>query len=69
MNDAELRAFALGIRVPADGLLPPKQAAAILGRSSRTLWRLRRSDTGPEYVRRGGRFLYPIESLQNWLDR
>jgi len=49
-------------------LLSPRQAAAMLGISPRTLWGLTAADEIP-HVRIGRRVLYSRESLAAWIAR
>lgn len=47
--------------------LRPKEAAAALGVSPRTLWTW--TDAGEiPHVRRGGTVLYPVDAVRRWLD-
>jgi excisionase family DNA binding protein len=46
--------------------LRPKQAAASLGVSERTLWAWTAAGEVP-HVRKGKAVLYPVELLQKWL--
>lgn len=45
-----------------------KEAARFLRCSERTLVRLRAEGRGPPYIKEGGRILYSIRKLQDWLD-
>ena len=47
--------------------LRPREAAAALGVSERTLWTWTREGTIP-HVRRGKTVLYPVDVLRDWLD-
>ncbi|MBX7495163.1 helix-turn-helix domain-containing protein [Qipengyuania sp. 6B39] len=47
--------------------LLPKEAAQILRCSPRTLTRYRAEGTGPCYHKHGGRILYPLTSLREWV--
>lgn len=54
--------------------LPPrylrtKEAATFLSLSPRTLEKHRTYGTGPAYKKLGGRVVYAIEDLQNWVER
>ena len=46
--------------------LRPREAAAALGVSERTLWTWTREGTIP-HVRRGKTVLYPVDVLRDWL--
>src|SRR5580698_709775 len=43
-----------------------KQAAQILGLSSRTMEKHRSYGTGPQFLKLGGRVVYKIEDLHSW---
>lgn len=47
--------------------LTPAEAARPTRRSVRTLARMRAEGRGPKYHREGGRVLYPLSGLQEWL--
>lgn len=47
--------------------LRPREAAAALGVSERTLWTWTASGEIP-HIRRGKTILYPIDTLRRWLD-
>jgi excisionase family DNA binding protein len=47
--------------------LRPRDAAAALGVSERTLWTWTNEGTIP-YVRRGKTMMYPVSALVRWLD-
>ena len=49
-----------------DHLTPP-EAAYYLRRSVRTLARMRAEGRGPNYHQEGGRVLYPLVALSEWL--
>ena len=54
--------------------LPPrylctKEAARFLGLSQRTLEKHRTYGTGPRYSKLGGRVVYSIDDLQEWVNR
>lgn len=45
-----------------------KEAARFLRSSERTLVRQRAERRGPSYIKEGGRILYSLSRLQEWLD-
>jgi len=45
----------------------PREAAAAIGVSERTLWSWTREGTVP-HVRRGKTIMYPVSALTRWLD-
>lgn len=47
--------------------LRPREAAAALGVSERTLWTWTHRGDVP-HIRRGRTILYPMDSLRRWLD-
>lgn len=47
--------------------LRPRQMAAALGVSTRTLWAWTKAGQIP-HVRRGGTVLYPVDAVRRWLD-
>ena len=49
--------------------LKPKEAARFVGRSVRTLARMRAEGRGPAYHREGKCILYPLDALKAWLDK
>lgn len=54
--------------------LPPrylrtKEAATFLSLSPRTLEKHRTYGTGPAYKKLGGRVVYAVDDLQNWVER
>ena len=53
---------------PVKLALNAREAAAALGISERTLWALTREGIIPA-VRLGGRVVYPVATLQRWLDQ
>lgn len=53
----------------ADGRMDPRNAAAYLGYSYRTLANWRGQGTGPRYVAIHGRIFYYREDLDAWLAR
>lgn len=53
----------------ADDFLTPRDAAARLKRSVRTLARMRAEGRGPKYHREGGRVLYPVSGIYAWLSQ
>ncbi len=54
---------------PATRYLRTPEAARLVGLSPRTLEKHRTYGTGPTYRKLGGRILYAVEDLQNWIDR
>jgi hypothetical protein len=52
-----------------DKHLTPREAAQHLRRSERTLARMRAEGRGPKYHQEGGRILYPVSGLYEWLER
>ena len=59
-----------GMEIPSiDQHLLPQEAARVLKRSVRTLARMRAEGRGPKYHREGGRILYPVSGLSEWLAR
>lgn len=45
-----------------------REAAKMIGVSARTLWEWRRRGTGPHHRKVGGRVLYPIDGLKQFLN-
>lgn len=52
-----------------DEYLTPPEAATRLKRSVRTLARMRAEGRGPRYHQEGGRVLYPVTGVYDWLSR
>jgi hypothetical protein len=50
-----------------DEYLTPPEAAFRVRRSVRTLARMRAEGRGPKYHQEGGRVLYPVSGLSEWL--
>lgn len=50
-----------------DEHLIPSETAKHLKRSVRTLARMRAEGRGPKYHREGGRILYPLSGIYEWL--
>jgi predicted DNA-binding transcriptional regulator AlpA len=50
-----------------DGYITHKEAAARLGRTTKTLWQWRRDKYGPPFYRLGGDLLYRPEEIEKWL--
>jgi predicted DNA-binding transcriptional regulator AlpA len=46
-----------------------KEAAQILGLSSRTMEKHRSYGTGPQFLKLGGRVVYKLEDLHSWASR
>lgn len=44
-----------------------REAARLIGVSTRTLYAWRRDGIGPQYRRIGGRILYPVRGIDAWL--
>src|SRR5206468_3728863 len=53
---------------PALGLRP-REAAAAIGISAKTLWTLTATGKGPPHIRIGTCVIYPTRDLQRWLSR
>ena len=49
--------------------LTPEQAAARIGVSRATLFRLRAKGEGPEYLQLGGRTYYDPSKISDWLEK
>jgi excisionase family DNA binding protein len=56
----------MGILTRNRAALSPKEAAALLGISEKTLWLRTREGTIPA-VKLGRRVLYPTDALEEWL--
>lgn len=52
-----------------DEYFTPIEASRHLKRSVRTLARMRAEGRGPKYHHEGGRILYPMSGLYEWLER
>ncbi len=60
--------------IPTPSPIPPRylrtpEAARFLGLSGRTLEKHRTYGTGPRYSKIGGRVVYQLDDLQNWVRR
>jgi excisionase family DNA binding protein len=51
---------------PSKEYLMPKEAAALLNCSLRTLERWRNTGYGPPFIKTGRKILYPLASLEEW---
>ena len=70
-NANENRAEPAPLRNPTAAIpvlaLRPREAAAALGVSERTLWAWTAAGEIP-FIKRGACLLYPVEALRRWLD-
>lgn len=55
-------------RALADPMLTPTDAGQLMGISVSTLYRLRRSGTGPAWIKLGGKVRYRTSAIQAYLD-
>jgi excisionase family DNA binding protein len=55
-------------QILADPMLTPTEAGQLMGISISTLYRLRRSGSGPAWLRLGGKVRYRTSAIQAYLD-